>query len=345
MLNRIDRYCFWQTLSFSGGVAFVILAIQSFVTLVAEASDLAAIGWLSALEWLFLQLPQALLLLLPVIVLLGGLTGLGVLASNAELVAMRAAGLSPLRLSRGVLAAAALLAVFGFLITETVLPPAQQRAEVLMKGQANVQALWLKDESSIVHAESVPNERRLQGVEIFHLDAKNRLIRSEKAAFAEYKDGRWQLFSVESSQLNADKVLFSKQASAPWQTTLSANLLKLFILERDQITLRGLRRLTVYLEQNGLDASRYRLDFAVKCVQPFSVMVMALVVLPFVLGSLRSVSLGQRLMVGIGVGLLYFTLNRVFSSLGLLYSLPVWVAASLPTVLILLFALWRLRRA
>src|SRR3546814_4094263 len=69
----------------------------------------------SALKVVVLTLPRQLLDILPVVALLGCLTGLGAMANHRELTAARAAGLSPSRLARPVAGAAGLLIVIAFL--------------------------------------------------------------------------------------------------------------------------------------------------------------------------------------------------------------------------------------
>src|SRR3546814_18329954 len=86
-------------------------------------------------------------------------------------------------------------------------------------------------------------------------------------------------------------------------------------------------RLIGYLERNGLDASSYRLSLWRKLIAPLTVVAMMLFAVPFVLGSQRGGGAGQRLLVGILVGLVFYVINEVPASMGQLYCWPPLLAA------------------
>src|SRR5210317_2604556 len=100
-MTRIDRYI---SLSFLGGclpVLFLLLSLFSFLALSEELEDVGDGKYelVDALLVVAYSLPSLIVNLLPVTVLLGGLLGLGALANNLELVAMRAAAISTLRIT------------------------------------------------------------------------------------------------------------------------------------------------------------------------------------------------------------------------------------------------------
>ena len=100
-MTRIDRYI---CRSFIGGcipVLLLLLSLFSFLALSEELEDVGkgAYELLDALLVIVYTLPTRLVYLLPVTVLLGGLLGLGTLANHSELISMRAAAISPVRLA------------------------------------------------------------------------------------------------------------------------------------------------------------------------------------------------------------------------------------------------------
>ena len=101
-------------------------------------------------------------------------------------------------------------------------------------------------------------------------------------------------------------------------------------------------RLLQYLRENNLDSSVYALALARKVVAPFTVMAMMLFAIPFVLGPLRNSGAGQRLFVGVLIGLLFYVLNEVSANTGQIYGWnPLWSAGA-PTLAFALIGLWRL---
>ena len=72
---------------------------------------------------------------------------------------------------------------------------------------------------------------------------------------------------------------------------------------------------------------------------------MMMLAIPFVFGSLRSISLGSRLLMGLGVGFSFYLLNQFFVPLSTVFQLSPLFAAMLPTVLFALLGYVLMRRA
>ena len=83
---------------------------------------------LQALQFVLTTLPRRISDFLPLAILLGALVGLGLLANSGELTVMRAAGVSTVRITWMVLRPTLLLLVAGLLISEYVVPHAEQIA-------------------------------------------------------------------------------------------------------------------------------------------------------------------------------------------------------------------------
>ena len=72
---------------------------------------------------------------------------------------------------------------------------------------------------------------------------------------------------------------------------------------------------------------------------------MALLGVPFVIGSVRGIPTGTRISIGIVIGLLFYLLERTTSQLALLYGLPPAPLALFPDLLVLGAATLALTRA
>src|SRR6266851_3773878 len=99
---------------------------------VRRSASLSEVVWLSVLS-----LPWMIVLTLPMAFLLGVLIGVGRLAADSEIVAMRACGLGPGAIYRPALGAAAVLCIGVFLLYNLVLPGAN---ETLSRSLARVAA-------------------------------------------------------------------------------------------------------------------------------------------------------------------------------------------------------------
>ena len=104
-MKLIDRYIGKTVLEFVLVSILALLGIEIIIALVDE------LGWIGdgsysfdkALEYVLLTMPRKLYEQFPVIVLLGGLLGMGSLATHNELIAMQVATLSVSRIVRSVL--------------------------------------------------------------------------------------------------------------------------------------------------------------------------------------------------------------------------------------------------
>ncbi|HLB57257.1 MAG TPA: LptF/LptG family permease, partial [Gammaproteobacteria bacterium] len=95
-ITILFRYIAKSVIVSTALVFLVILALSFIISLVTELRDTGVgdYGFTQAIEHVILMLPHVLYQFFPMLMLLGGVLGLGVLASNQELIVMRTSGLS-----------------------------------------------------------------------------------------------------------------------------------------------------------------------------------------------------------------------------------------------------------
>ena len=71
---------------------------------------------------------------------------------------------------------------------------------------------------------------------------------------------------------------------------------------------------------------------------------MLIIAAPFVFGFQRNAGAGQRIFIGILIGIVFFLFNRILGNMGIVYGIPPLLAATLPLLLFLAGGLWMLRR-
>ena len=144
LLTRLDRYVGIHILGAFCVVMLVLLGLMGISMLLDELGDVDARYHLSdALVFVLLSLPATANQLLPLSALVATLVGLGMLASTSELTVMRASGLSLARLILTVLKPVMLLAFAALLLSEFVVPIAQQSAagyKIEKQGAAKAQS-------------------------------------------------------------------------------------------------------------------------------------------------------------------------------------------------------------
>lgn len=348
----LDRYLAKVILGASGITLLALVGLSGLFTFIGEVDDLGKGNYEAAQAALYilLLLPRMIYEFIPSAVLIGAMMGLGALASANELTAMQAGGMSILRLSRSVIQVGLLFVLVSFVIGEFIAPEAA-REGITMRAEARSAGIslgkqtsfWARDGDRFIHVGAVAPKGRLERVRIYEFDA-NRLRRSVEADAAELGDGAWLLERVRETRLDGDDVQVRSVPLERWQSLIDPALVSLLEIQPEIMSARELYRYVRYLRDNELDARRYALAFWIKIAAPLVPLAMLVLSIPFVFGSLRSAGAGQRLLVGMLIGIGFYVVNRAMNHAGLVFDLPPALAATAPLVLFLVVGLVMLRR-
>ncbi len=327
----------------------VVLALMMAFEFIEEAAD--ARGPLTdVLLEVLLMTPQRAYEIFPITTLIGALVGLGALASRHELVAMRAAGASLLAITRAVLTAGVVLAGGAVALGEWVAPPAQQlaqqwRAQTNEGGVAQGAAggVWVRDEPRFVHIERVPNPEIIEGVSAYEV-RNHRVVEVIRAARGRWSDGAWQLRDVRRVRPGPERIKRSQISSLRLESDVTPATLEVVVLSPQSLPLVDLYTYIQYLEGSGLDSAQYRLAFWVKVAKPLATLTMLLITVPLILGTLRSVGMGQKIFVGVLIGIAFFLGHRLLANAGLVYGLSPALCALAPTAVAFALGVWGLMR-
>ena len=188
-------------------------------------------------------------------------------------------------------------------------------------------------------------DHQLRGVTVYQLNEEHQLERVTFAKSAQYKDDRWVLRGVKRSDISFDGVTTHEQK---WMFLERLILLELFsVLELESKDMSAIELLTYsnYLEENKLDNDEYLLAFWIKVFTPLTCLAMLMIAMPLVFSTTpRSGGVGQRIMIAILIGVIYFVVNRSINHLGLALDAPPLLSAALPLVLVSIVSIFLLRR-
>ena len=204
--------------------------------------------------------------------------------------------------------------------------------------------MWVREGESVIHIRSLVTENEFRDAEVFTLAPDLSLKSVLVAKQGTYEGGRWIFSDVQSTEFTAEGTKVSRAASLEWGAEPAPQVLRLFLLRANAISIHGLLQLMQYLRANGLDDRTYALELWRKLMTPFTVMAMMLFTIPFVMGPLRSTGAGQRLLVGVLIGVSFYVVNEVTANTGQLYGWSPILSAGLPTLLLVVVGLWRLRQ-
>ena len=352
-MNLIDRYIGQAVIA---GVLSVLAILTAIYVLFAFAGESGKIGqadyttW-KAIEYSLYLVPRRLYELFPLSMLLGTMLGLGWLANNNELVVIRMAGVSLVRIIVSIMKTAIMLMLLAMIIGEVIAPPlhqyaSEQRVKALNR-LINVNTdygLWARDGETYINVSRVENTGQLIGITLYQFNKNNFIERQIKARKAIYEGEQWLLKSVKETVYKDNQIIVKNRKTMKWKTLLDLDMVKIVASKPELLSVWKLKGYIEYLKSNELEYSKYELAYWAKIFNPLTILAMVLLAVPFVFGSVRHISIGKQIVLGFMVGLAFFLGSRLIGQAGLVYGVPAVVSALLPTLIVIALSLWSYRR-
>ncbi|MFM1885039.1 MAG: hypothetical protein RL026_196 [Pseudomonadota bacterium] len=342
-MRVIDRYIITTVLAAVALVGAVLLVLVGLFLFISEQGDLGGrYDTLAALRYVALNLPDQAMRFLPVFAMIGSLVGLGLLAGGSELTAMRAAGVSILRIGRAVSMAGLLLALLAWVVGEYAAPAMTQAANEA-KARARTEGVslagrggaWVRDGQLLLNIRQQRGQD-LGGVRVFELAPEGGLSAVIEAEGARPRsEGGWWLERAAASRFSGEGVARERSGEpVALRTRVGTEVLAIATADPRQMPVRSLLALRAHLEANGQDTRRHDFTLWSRLSRIAAVFLAILLGLPFVFGSLRSAGTGARATLGLVIGLAWYMLQRMVESGTLAFGLPPFWLAWLPTLLL-----------
>lgn len=353
MFSILDRYI-GKTIITTTGLSLAVLAGLS--ALIRFVEQVRAIGrgsydMMDVLAFVLLSVPRDIEQFFPMATLLGGLIGMGMLASNSELVVMMAAGRSRLNIVASVMKSAIIMMLAISALGEWVAPQMesqarQLRAQAVSGGSliSGPQGQWARDGSQFINIGEVQETGLLLDVTIYQFSPERRLERVIRGSSAQHTEDGWRVRDVRYTEMQEESIDNYRLASWVWRSGLTPDKLGVLTVNPEALPISGLRGYINYLNSNNQDASRYELALWRKALAPLTVAVMLLVALSFIFGPLRSVTMGARILLGVITGFVFHMSNEVFGPVSQVFNLPPGVGAVLPSLLFASVAIYFLQK-
>jgi len=320
-----------------------------------EVGDLAGdYGLAQMLAFVLRSLPTGVYDLFPFAVLIGVMIAAGRLASSRELVAMRAGGFDRLQIVGRMISAAMALSLLMMAAAEWWMPQLELQArsdrEQARTGQLAVSAgrvIWMRDADRMVRAELLLSDPEL-GVRFsdVHIYTLNEQFQPElllQAESASHQNNQWLL--ERSTSLNLEGAQRSQSPMLRLDSAINPDVFLALSTRPRLLAMADIRRISGYLEQNGLDASEYDDAFWRRLFYPLNILAMVLVGLPLLFRTDRQLAPAASIFAGIAVGISFFVVWRIMIGLAGLSLLPLWLIHLLPALLFISLGCWRLRKA
>lgn len=323
-------------------VVLILLGVEALMEFISQLSDIgvAHYGMWHAFIFVLTQLPSDLYQLFPMAGFLGCLIGLGRLASSSQLIVMRSAGVSLAGITWSVIKAALLMIVMVTFIGEFIAPKLEATGEVIKAsalahkvGFKALGGVWLRDADSFVHIGAIDSEHVVSDVSRFVMTPQHELTSAAYAKKARYENGHWTMLNVKESHLTPQRVTTTMVQQLPLNIVFNPTLLQAGRKRVDQQSIVELYHAINYRNHAGLATRQYQFTFWQRLMQPLTTIVMICLGVPFIFGSLRSASMGLRVLTGVIIGFAFYMLNQFFGPFTMVYQIPPVLAAVMPTLL------------
>ena len=334
-------------------VLVVLLSLAGLFEFISQLEDTQGnYGVPQALLFTLLRLPQLSFEMLPIAALIGSLLGLGSLANGSELVVMRTAGLSVMRMAGMVAISGVVLMVFTGVIGEFIGPPLDYFARTMRtegryeQEDRNIgNAAWVKDGPVILHLERINPEFQFGALYMFRFNEDNTLKSIARAENSGIDDSdKWILENFRETRFRDDGVQVIESSVAVESFEVNSELLGITLVKPVSLSGRGLMSYISYLRKNDLSAKRYETELWSRVSKTVTVIVMPVLALAFVFGSLRSAGSGSRLLIGVLIGLAYLLASEMIANSGQVFNLNPAIVTWLPSIALLMVTALALSR-
>lgn len=333
----------------------VILASGfSLIAFVHELDDVGKGTYeiFDAALYVLLTLPGWMVELSPALALLGAIIGLGELAAGQELTAMQALGVSRARIAWSVLKTGFLLMLAVMGLQEFVAPKLDQlaferRTQAIsgVESMSTRRGFWSRNGQRVVHVRRVLYGRIPSEIEIYQFDDNGRLRIVAWAKQADIQDSkRWMLRDVRQQIIAENKTWTEHFARLPWDSPFTPDQITKIVLPVERLSPSELYGYVQYLKQAGLATERPELTLWQRISMPLSAMAMVILAIPYVLGPIRQVSAGKRMLHGGLIGATFYFGSQIMIQLGSLLHLPAPLTTLSPVAVMLGIAVWLYRR-
>lgn len=359
----LDRYMLQEL---AGPFGFGLSAF----TLIFAATQILAIGrmvandhaplW-AAIEVFLWQLPAEMVFVLPMSLLLGTLLAIQRLSGESEITAMKAGGISFVRVTIPMLVAGIALSVVTFVVQEYVAPYATEQVSEIESDVISHTSAFNRDLTVSAplpgrgHQITIATSYEQHSMALLHVtlvqyDADNIPTQIVFADRADFQADKWVLENASFYRFNPDGTLLQEPRVASQQVELGEKPTDI-VKRLQQNDPENMSRATIAeIIRSGqltpVEKSKYWTTYQQKLAQPFACFVFVLIAIPFGLRAARS---GGGTSVGFGLAVaivfVYYIVLTIFTYISQAFPDLAGFWAWVPNLIFTAIGLVRLRRA
>lgn len=333
-MRIISRYILRHFLPIFGLALCAFVGLYLIIDFFEKMDDIlgSQASFFSTVSYFFYRSPLIVSQGIPLAVLLGALITLGILKRNRELIALRAAGVSPYVYAGPIVVMALLLSLGEFWMGETLARPMNKTAQRIWDykiRQHEVPVLWSQEnvwywgKNAIYHIRLYDQRKRaLENVSLFYLDPEFNLKERIDAKQILWRNGRWvaeQGVIINLTDTGIKQEWFARKAVNLPETPED---FKSFDTEPEDLSWWSLYHYTRKLRQEGYMSAPYQVELQRRIAFPLTTFILALLGINMALRQGLHGGIATGALLALLLAFVYLTLSQVGCSLAISGVLP-----------------------
>ena len=350
----LSRYLNRQLLGNFFMVLFAILGIilmfDSIETLRKVSGRDDVTMWFAA-QLAVTRVTKTVEIVIPFVMMVGAMITFWRLSKNNEFVIIRSAGVSMMGFLRPLIIAAFFLGLANTMLFNPIAAKMYEWHEVLDyrldSRDPNAvlfssKGLWIREAVGdgkvlLIQAKTLRQENNtlwMRDVSITELSANAKILKGYEAYFATLEGNTFHLKDVKVLEGGKPVEFLMDYA---YQTSINMERIKENFIEPDAISFWQLPETIAFYEQAGFSARRHWMRYLSLLIAPFQLVGMLMIAAIFMLqNTQRGSGILMRVVLSIVVGFVVYFSSQVVYAFGVNGYIPVWLAVSAPTLIILL---------
>lgn len=351
----LSRYITKQLI---GNFLMVFLAILGIILLFDSIEALRRVSgredvnlWFTA-QYAVTRIAKTVEIVIPFVVMVAAMITFWKLSKNNEFVVIRTAGVSIFGFLRPLIIAIFILGLINITILNPITSKLFEWHQILSYQLTShnpnavlfsSKGLWIREAIDdehvlLIQAKTVRQEKDnllwMRDISITEINSASQITESYEAYFATLKGKTFHLKDVK--KMTEGKPV-EKMTDYTYKTSIDSQRIKENFIEPDTISFWQLPDTIAFYESSGFSARTHWMRYLNLLLSPFLLIGMLLMAAVFMLqNTLRGSAIIWRVVISVATGFSIYFLSQVVYAFGVNGYIPVWLAVSVPTIIILL---------
>ena len=351
-MSLIEKYLTKEIFKYFGIVLLTVVGIYLTVDFFQRVDNFleANLPFSRIIRFYQLKIPLVIAQIGPIGILLAVSIVFALMSKNNEIIALKSSGVSITYLLGPVVLIGLLLSIIIFLLSELIVPitiskanriwnvEVKKKSSVISKGKD----VWIKGNRVICHITYYnPANSTISGVELNFFDNDFRLTQRVDAKKGVFKNGKWIFYDIMEQKLDKEtnhyRVTFAKERAEPFD--FLPEDIKRVVKKSEEMGFLELYAYIEDIENEGYDASAYKVDLYAKLAFPFVSFIMCLAGAGISSRSQLKGGLSVSIFYGICGAFFYWIFYSFCLSLGYGEMLPPFISAWTANLVFLCFGI------